>query len=181
MHLFPGPLGLWAGRLLGLIAALDLFAMMLLTFVDVTGRKLTGTISFAKPVYGAYEITELLMGVLIFSALPLVSAREGHVTIDVFDRFVPRRARRWQRIIVTAISAVALAVLGWRLWLMSFAHAANHEVTMTLYIPHAPFSRAFALLAMLAAIGCAACVGYHLMRRPNPNTVGSGIESGGAT
>ena len=89
MFLFPGPLGLWAGRLLGVVAAIDLFAMMMLTFIDVTGRKLTGTVAFAKPVYGAYEITELLMGVLIFSALPLVTAREGHVTIDIFDRLVP--------------------------------------------------------------------------------------------
>ena len=82
--LFPGRLGAWAGRVLGTVAATVLFAMMVLTFVDVTGRKL-----FTRPVYGAYEITEFLMGMLIFCALPLVTAREGHVSIDVLDHLVP--------------------------------------------------------------------------------------------
>ena len=70
----------WTDRVLGFVAAAVLFAMMTLTFVDVFGRKF-----FTKPIYGAYEITEFLMGMLIFSALPLVTARQGHVTIDVFD------------------------------------------------------------------------------------------------
>lgn len=178
MHLFPGPLGLWAGRLLGVVAAIDLFAMMALTFVDVTGRKLTGAIPYAKPVYGAYEITELLMGVLIFSALPLVTAREGHVTIDVFDRYVPAGLRRAQRVIVLGLSAVALAVIGWRLWLLSYAHAANNEVTMTLYIRHAPFSATFAAMAIVAAIACAACMVYHITGRTNPNAA---ADTGSAT
>ncbi len=178
MYLFPGPLGLWAGRLLGVVAAIDLFAMMMLTFVDVTGRKLVGTVAFAKPVYGAYEITELLMGVLIFSALPLVTAREGHVTIDIFDRLIPEGLRRAQRVIVLGISTIMLATIGWRLWLLSYAHAANNEVTMTLYIRHAPFSRLFAVMAIVAAIACAACVGYHLLRRANPNAT---TETGAAT
>lgn len=156
--------------------------MMMLTFIDVTGRKLTGTVAYAKPVYGAYEITELLMGVLIFSALPLVTAREGHVTIDVFDRLIPAGLRRAQRVIVLAISTIMLAVIGWRLWLLSFAHAANNEVTMTLYIRHAPFSRLFAITAIVAAIACAACVGYHLLHRANPNAASNAAaETGAAT
>lgn len=179
MHLFPGPLGLWLGRLLGLAAALDMFAMMLLTFVDVLGRKLTGAVSFAKPVYGAYEITTLLMGVLIFSVMPLVTAREAHITIDVFDSLVPRWARKGQRVTVLALSTVMLAVLGWRLWLASLAHAANNEVTMTLYIPHYPFSRAFAILAWLSAIACAACTWYHFAGRENPNAAAG--DAGSAT
>ena len=133
--------------------------MMLLTFVDVAGRKL-----FASPVYGAYEVTEFMMGVLIFSALPLVTARENHVTIDVFDHFIPPRVGIWQRVIVSLVSTAVLAILGWRLWILSASHLRTNEVTMTLHIPHAPFTRAFAVMALLAALACLVVTFEHLRR-----------------
>lgn len=133
--------------------------MMLLTFVDVAGRKL-----FASPVYGAYEVTEFMMGVLIFSALPLVTARENHVTIDVFDHFIPPRIGLWQRVLVNLASTVVLVFLGWRLWILSASHLRTNEVTMTLHIPHAPFTRAFAVMALVAALACLAVTWEHLRR-----------------
>jgi TRAP-type C4-dicarboxylate transport system permease small subunit len=157
--LFPGRAGAWAAWALGTIAALDLAAMMTLTFLDVTGRKF-----FAHPIYGAYEITEFMMGVLIFSALPLVTARENHVTIDVFDHFIAPAIGRWQRFVVNLASTVVLAFLGWRLWILSASHLRTHEVTMTLHIPHGPFSRAFAVLAILAAVACLVVTIEHLRR-----------------
>jgi TRAP-type transport system small permease protein len=144
---------------LGTVAAIDLAAMMLLTFVDVTGRKF-----FAAPVYGAYEVTEFMMGVLIFSALPLVTAREGHVTIDVFDHFIAPAIGRWQRFLVNLLSTLVLAFLGWRLWVLSASHLRTNEVTMTLHIPHGPFSRAFAVLAVLAAVAALVVTIEHLRR-----------------
>jgi len=131
--------------------------MMLLTFVDVAGRKL-----LASPVYGAYEVTEFMMGVLIFSALPLVTARENHVTIDVFDHFIPPRIGRWQRVLVNLLSSLVLAFLGWRLWVLAASHLRTNEVTMTLRIPHAPFTHAFAVMALLAAIACLVVTWQHL-------------------
>jgi len=133
--------------------------MMLLTFFDVTGRKL-----LANPIYGAYEVTEFMMGVLIFSALPLVTARENHVTIDVFDHFIPAAVGRWQRAVVNLLSAVVLAFLGWRLWILSESHLRTHEVTMTLHIPHGPFTRAFAVMAILAAVASLVVALEHLAR-----------------
>jgi TRAP-type C4-dicarboxylate transport system permease small subunit len=160
--LFPGRLGDWAGRALGVIAAVVLFVMMVLTFVDVTGRKL-----LTRPVYGAYEITEFLMGLLIFSALPLVTAREGHVTIDVLDHLLPARFARWQQVVVSAVATGALAFVAWRLWVLSASHMRTHEVTMTLHIPHGPFSRLFAVMAALAALASLVIMwGYLTGARP---------------
>lgn len=145
--------------MLGTVAAIDLAAMMTLTFLDVTGRKF-----FASPIYGAYEITEFMMGVLIFSALPLVTARENHVTIDVFDHFIAPHIGRWQRVVVNLLSTVVLAFLGWRLWILSASHLRTNEVTMTLHIPHGPFSRAFAVLAVIAAVACLVVALEHIAR-----------------
>jgi len=149
--IFPGPIGRWAGWVLGTVVAADLAAMMLLTFLDVSGRKL-----FTHPIYGAYEVTEFMMGVLIFGALPLVTAREGNVVIDIMDHFVPRGAMRGQRIVVGLVSSAVLAVIAWQLWILSVSHLHTNEVTMTLRIPHGPFTRAFAIMAALASIAALA-------------------------
>lgn len=133
--------------------------MMLLTFLDVSGRKL-----FTAPIYGAYEITEFMMGTLIFSALPLVTARENHVSIDVFDPFVPRAVATWQRAAVNLLSSVVLAFLAGRLWIVGESNLRTNEVTMTLHIPHGPFALAFALLSALAAVAAFVVALEHLRR-----------------
>jgi TRAP-type C4-dicarboxylate transport system permease small subunit len=102
------------------------------------------------------------MGMLIFSALPLVTAREGHVTIDVFDHLVPGPFARWQRVIVGVVSSAALAFVAWRLWVLSASHMRTHEVTMTLHIPHGPFSQLFAVMAALAALAALVIVWDYL-------------------
>jgi TRAP-type C4-dicarboxylate transport system permease small subunit len=138
--------------------------MMVLIFIDVSGRKFLNT-----PLYGAYEMTEFLMGTLIFSALPLVTTREDHVTIDVLDALVPRAWRRWQLTIVTTISFIVLGYIAWRLWLLSFQLISNNEVTMTLHIPHGPFARVFAAMAALAAVACLMNLWSHLAGRREPH------------
>lgn len=138
-----------AGYTLGTVAAITLFAMMLLTFADVWGRYLLN-----QPVFGGYEVTEFMMGVLIFTALPMLCAQEGHVTIDLLDHFVPKRWLRWQRIVVNIISGIVLAVMSWQVFLLSHQLAGNNEVTMTLKIPHAPFALVFAIMTAFASLAC---------------------------
>ena len=70
--------------LCGLLAAVALFAIMGLTFVDVLGRKFLG-----GSVPGSLELTELLMVVVIFTSLPLVALSGEHVVFDSLDRWLP--------------------------------------------------------------------------------------------
>ena len=61
----------WEARIdavLGMAASAILFVLMLVTFVDVVSRYL-----FNWPLRGAFEVTELMLLVLIFAGLPLVS------------------------------------------------------------------------------------------------------------
>ncbi|MBL8664097.1 MAG: TRAP transporter small permease [Candidatus Odyssella sp.] len=136
---------------LGIVASAILFAMMTLAFVDVWGRYL-----LRKPVFGGYEVTEFMMGVLIFASLPLLCAREGHVTIDILDHVIPDRFARWQRLFVNVVSAAALGAMGWQLFLQHRMLAGNNEVTMTLKIPHAPFALGFSIMAAVAMLACLA-------------------------
>ncbi|HEY1226319.1 MAG TPA: TRAP transporter small permease subunit [Ramlibacter sp.] len=68
----------------GLLAGLALFAIMALTFFDVLGRKFA-----SNSIPGSLELTELLMVVVIFGALPLVSERGEHVEFDSLDPYLP--------------------------------------------------------------------------------------------
>jgi TRAP-type C4-dicarboxylate transport system permease small subunit len=161
-----------AAYTLGSVAAVTLFAMMLLTFADVWGRYL-----LRQPVFGGYEVTEFMMGVLIFTALPMLCAQEGHVTIDLLDHVLPKRSLRWQRAAVNFISGVVLAVMAWQVFLLSEQLARNHEVTMTLKIPHAPFAVVFAIMAGFASLACFVVTwGYLANRRQVPD---SGAVAGG--
>src|SRR5688572_6536462 len=78
-----------ADAVLGIAASAILFAMMALTFVDVVARYV-----FNRPIRGAFELTELLLLVLIFAGLPLVSHADEHVTMDFVDRWLGAAARR---------------------------------------------------------------------------------------
>ncbi|MCW5771343.1 MAG: TRAP transporter small permease [Rhodospirillaceae bacterium] len=149
-----------AGYTLGTVAAVTLFAMMLLTFADVWGRYL-----FNSPVFGGYEVTEFMMGIIIFTALPMLCAQEGHVTIDLLDHILPKASLRWQRVAVNAVSAVVLAVIAWRLLLLSRQLDTNHEVTMTLKIPHAPFALVFGIMAAFATVACLVVTWGYLVNR----------------
>ena len=87
-------------RLLGYVAASGLFGMMLLTFVDVVGRK------FVVSIPGSLEITELLMLVVIFVGLPLASLKGEHVFFDLLDQFLPEGLRKVQAALANAIGQI---------------------------------------------------------------------------
>jgi len=70
-------------------AAVALLGIMLLMLVDVAGRYL-----FNAPVPGAGEVIELLMGITVFAALPLVTARGEHVRLDYLERALQKRAAK---------------------------------------------------------------------------------------
>jgi len=94
--------------LCSVLAALALFAIMWLTLIDVTSRKL-----LAGSVPGSLEVTELLMVVVIFAGLPLVSLRGEHVVFDSLDPLLPRGLRRVQQFVIDAFCAAALGGVAW--------------------------------------------------------------------
>ena len=139
------------GRLLALIACVILFAMMLLTFTDVVGRYV-----FLKPLPAAYEMISLMMPATIFCALPLTVLREGHVTVDLLDSFVPRALARVQGVLVNLISAVALGLVTWRLAVKAADDRYYESVTDELLLHIWPFGAGMALLCGIATLAALA-------------------------
>ncbi len=131
----------------GLLAAAALFAIMALTFFDVGGRKL-----LSNSIPGSLELTELLMVVVIFAALPLVSMRGEHVVFDSLDGYLPPAVRRVQRALMQVLCAAALLGLGWLMWQTGGQFLETGETTAQLKILKAPFMYGMAVLCAVAGL-----------------------------
>lgn len=137
--------------LCGLLSGAALFAIMALTFFDVLGRKL-----LSNSIPGSLEVTELLMVVVIFGALPLVSARGEHVEFDSLDPYLPRWLRKAQALLVHLLCAAVLLGLGWLMWRSGGQFLETGETTAQLKILKAPFLYGMGVL-------CAITGAVHLM------------------
>ena len=133
-------------KLLSLVAAAILFGLMALTFGDVVGRE------FNVPIPGAYDLTKLSLGVLLFTALPLVTWEEKHLTVDLVIGAVPRWLRRPLRLGSLVLSAVVLTIFAWRLWAQGLSLANYGQKAETLGVPVAPLAYFLAVFAALAAV-----------------------------
>jgi TRAP-type C4-dicarboxylate transport system permease small subunit len=125
----------------GILAGLALFAIMILTFLDVSGRKMLD-----HSITGSLELTELLMVVVIFGALPLVSERGEHVVFDSLDALLPNALKKIQRGLVHLLCAAALISLAWLMWKTGDDFLASGETTAQLKILKAPFIYGMGLL-----------------------------------
>jgi TRAP-type C4-dicarboxylate transport system permease small subunit len=136
-----------ADAVLGIAASILLLGMMTLTFVDVFARYLLN-----RPIRGAFEVTELLLLVLIFAGLPLVSHADEHVTMDFIDRILPRGARHaWIRV-MHAVCAALMAFLTWQVWIKAGKIGGYGDTTDVLRILVGPFVYFMAAMTALTVL-----------------------------
>lgn len=131
----------------GLMAAMGLFALMWLTVVDVIGRKF-----FDHSVPGGLELTEILMVVVIFGALPLVSFHNEHVVFDSLDALVPDWLRGIQLRLVNLISAAVFGFLGYLMMTRAERFAEYGDTTVHLQLTIAPVAWVMAGFLVLTAL-----------------------------
>ena len=134
-------------RVFGAATGVMLAAITGLTTVDVVGRYL-----FNRPVRGAFELTEVLMALLIFAALPLVSLRQEHVAVDLLDSSWPPPVRRALLAAIQLASAIILGVLGWVMMGQARQAALDRLFTDTLRIPLSPVLWFGAAAIIIAAL-----------------------------
>jgi TRAP-type C4-dicarboxylate transport system permease small subunit len=141
---------LWKRRadsLLGVVASAILLAMMFLTVVDVVARYL-----FNRPLRGAFEVTELMLLVLIFAGLPLVSFSDEHATMDFIDRLLGPRSQRWLEAVVQLVNAAFMFLLTWLVWLKADRIWGYRDSTDVLRIVYGPFVYFMAVTLGLAGL-----------------------------
>jgi TRAP-type C4-dicarboxylate transport system permease small subunit len=150
----------WIYHVPEVVVAIDLMLLMLLVAADVGGRYL-----FNKPISGGYELVQLLMGVLVFSTLPVISRTNEHITIGLFDPYFKGAADRVRRVFVNLFSAAALAFLAWRLGVHAGKLTANGDATPVLALPLAPIGWFMAAMTVLS-VGSLLVLVARVLRKP---------------
>jgi len=137
----------WLERLLGVIAGAVLFAMMMLTAVDVVGRYV-----FNRPVAGAFEVTEMMLAALIYCGLPLVSQRRDHIVIDTFDYLMSRGVKRGLDMMAEVLCSLTLFGLAYLVFGRAARVAQYGDTTTVLRLQLAPVAYLMAVMLLVAAI-----------------------------
>ncbi len=143
----PDRLDRWVLHPVELMVALLIFAIMALTVVDVVGRY-----GFNAPVQGSIEAIELMLGVLIYMAIPLASARAEHIRIDLLDYLLGPRAQRMQRVVGSLATAAVMGFLAWRLYERGAQFAQFRDASSHLGVPLAPVAWVMAALAAITVL-----------------------------
>src|SRR6476661_5185965 len=113
----------------------------------VLGRKFLD-----NSIPGSLEMTELLMVIVIFGALPLVSLRGEHVLFDSLDARMPPGALRLQKAAIHVLIALALLGLAALMWKTGGQFAETGETTAQLKLAKAPFIYGMAVLCGLTGL-----------------------------
>jgi TRAP-type C4-dicarboxylate transport system permease small subunit len=116
-------------RVCGLLAALFLAGMMLLTVADIALRA-----AFNTPIRGVYELIELLLAGTFFVALPAVFLRDEHILVNLFDNALPRLVPHLKRA-NAILAAIVLGVIAWQGFLAAADSFAFNDVTADLGLP----------------------------------------------
>jgi len=147
----------WPQRILGGLVATVLFAIMALTFVNVFLRYW-----FNAPITGSEEIVSFGMAILIFSALPLVTSRERHISVGLLQGRLPPRAAWFQHLLVLLVSIAALGIMAWQIEAYAASLASDRTTTQVLGWPLAPLSYFMSTLSGVAVLAVAWSLWRHL-------------------
>jgi TRAP-type C4-dicarboxylate transport system permease small subunit len=136
-----------ADAALGVAASAILFVLMVITFADVVSRYVLNA-----PWRGSFEITELMLLVLIFAGLPLVSHADEHVTMDFIDKWLRARPLAVLERLVNALCCAAMLFLAWQVWLKAGKIAAAGDYTDTLHVVYGPFVYFMAVMTAVTGL-----------------------------
>lgn len=143
-------------RAAGIVASVLLFALMIITFVDVIGRNFLN-----RPLPGAPELTQIFLATMVLLMLPSVSWRQDHIAVDIVDLLKSRLLTVVQQILTAVIGAVLFGVIGWRLWGLGERAGRFNDATVSLYIPLEPIFYCMSILAGATALTFAASLLRH--------------------
>ncbi len=137
----------WLLPFMKLASAGLLFAMMILTFVDVVGRYV-----FTAPVFGAAEMIQFLLAMTIFAGLGLVNASDDHISVDLFDRPLSRLLPRLRPLLIQLFSLIAMIIIAYQLTEFAIEAQQNNRITVVLEWPLAVVAFAIAGLSCLSLL-----------------------------
>jgi len=133
--------GLWfISRLLVWFGGTILCAIALMTFASVLGRAFTGF--GLGPITGDFELVETGTAIAVFAFLPWCQLNRGHVSVDLFTRWLPARVQIFLMLVGNIAIAFLAIIIVWRLWMGMGERVTwfSQSVRDTLGFGYKPFS-----------------------------------------
>lgn len=115
------------------IGSIALGIMMLFTFFDVIGRYF-----FNSPIVGTVEVTELLMGLIVYLGIGYTTMLRGHIRVDILITHLPLQMQALLDLITLSIGLLFTILIGWQLWLKAADTRAAGDVTQLWELPLYP-------------------------------------------
>jgi len=124
----------WAGILLAhgpsWLAAIALFALMVMTFFDVVLRSM-----FDNPIEAATELTRLFMAIIVFSSLPIVTWKGSQIVVDLLDPLYSKFLGRIRDGVIDLVCGIVLLWPALRVWQLAERARSYGDVTEYLNMP----------------------------------------------
>jgi len=112
-----------------------LIFLMLMTVVDVVMRKW-----FGLPFTGSYELTMLLLSLIVLFGFGYANDFKEHVVIDIFYEMMPRGMKKFCSILTTVIALVMTAVLTFVVFRQGIRLMSTGAIMWSLGVPLWPFA-----------------------------------------
>lgn len=138
----------WLAFFLEVVSASVLFFLMALTCIDVTGRYL-----FNSPLHGGTELTEIGLAVMVFSAMPVITWRGGHIVVDLLDAFLGSKIVKALSLFAALVISSSLYVLAWRIFELGERSIRRGVVTEFLGMPSGYVVQFIAIMSWATALG----------------------------
>lgn len=134
-------------KLIGAMGIIVMMALTLLTILDIVMRRF-----FSMPFSFSYEVTQLMVVVIVFCSIPYSTNKVRHVSIDVLVDQFPPKLRGIFRAVSDLFCTVVLAMICWQSYVKCIYEYDIGTMTGELEIPLYPFYFFVSFGALIAGI-----------------------------
>jgi TRAP-type C4-dicarboxylate transport system permease small subunit len=115
---------------LGSIGAGVIFALMLITGIDVIGRYL-----FQRPLVGAFEMSELALAIMVLFGWGYNQAIKGHIDIDLLYKRLPLSVQTILDFLTPLLGLALFSFVSWQAVKFTLDSIGWGEATEMLHMP----------------------------------------------
>lgn len=131
-------------RVISLIGLVGLLVLSVITVGEVLLRWL-----FKYPIPGVYDLSQLVVIIVIASCLPLVCAERNHITVRLLGTILGKRANELLEAFGALITMIIFGLMAWQLWIYASELAASNQTTWLILMPVSPWWKAATILIVL--------------------------------
>lgn len=128
-------------RVISLVGLAGLLTLSAITVFEVLVRWL-----FSFPIQGVYDISQLVVIIVIAACFPVVSAERRHIAVRLTDSLLSARVNSILEAFGELVSLLIFGLMTWQLWIYSNELAASNQTTWMLLWPVAPWWRVATVL-----------------------------------